>query len=618
MMIILSERNKKQGKCFYMTELRDHLNTIIQASLLLSVILGGAVIAGCRQTLSGLKDIPQPDFSLSPIFRPRAQATVPKSFKENPFVDSNPAPQATAGEKKRGYILFSRPITQPVYRGTHPFGWERTEGISAFGTPDEYEPLTFSLYTLRNINDLRVKISVLRSGESVIDQDHLDLRAVTYWNIRFPRYTSSDTYRALPELLEKVNSIELHKNVCQRFWLKVHVPDDAKPGLYKGHVTISENGAEKALQLPVVFRVLGYSLERDPQKRYSVYYYGPKYQFKGLQGATLAKAKENELRSMLSYGIDMFPTVALATRKDKNGDIHVYMRDDALVDKMLQMGFKGPIPIIGGIGSFYRRYVPGGKVGKHWHISKNPPDDKIYVEIERAYRNLKKYAENKGWPELICCPLDEVAPASAEFSAKVYAAIRRAGIKTYITKDPTSMEAGVYRKNDAVDAWCSQPYALPYDKVISDKRYQYWSYPNHNAGELKDRIIMQKGGRMTYGFGLWRSGYTTLIPWHWRWLPNRDDQFDYLRGRRPLSGCGARMDENQEIIPAVYWEAFREGYDDLRYLYTLQEVIVQRKGTKNQQCQKLIKDGGRLIQAIWDSIEPQTKYLHYHPIEIRN
>jgi hypothetical protein len=22
---------------------------------------------------------------------------------------------------------------------------------------------------------------------------------------------------------------------------------------------------------------------------------------------------------------------------------------------------------------------------------------------------------------------------------------------------------------------------------------------------------------MTYGFGFWRSGYTTLIPWHWNW-----------------------------------------------------------------------------------------------------
>jgi glycosyl hydrolase family 123 len=584
-------------------------NAVRQATLFLLIVIGVAMTQGCSQTFSGLQEVSKPDLSSSPVLKPRAQATVPESFKENPFIDKNPAPQATAKEKKRGYLLFSRPITQPVYRGTQPYKWDRTEGISAFGTPGEYEPLTFSLYPLRNIKDLRVKVSALKSDNAEIKTSDLDLRAVTYWNLRFPRYTSKDTYRAVPELLEKVNSIDLTKEVCQRFWLKVHIPSDAKPGLYKGYVTIYESGAKKAWLLPMALRVLDYKLKRDPQKRYSVYYYGLKYQFKGLEGKALEKARENELKSMRSYGIDMFPTISLGATNDKNKDIQVYMRDDALVDSMLKLGFKGPIPICGGIGNFYRRYVPEGKIGKHWHVSKNPPDDKIYAAIERAFRNLKKDAEKKGWPDLICCPLDEVASASAEFSAKVYAAIRRAGIKTYITKDPTSVDSAVYRKLDAVDAWCSQPYAFPYDKVIADKRYQYWTYPNHNAGELKDRVIMQKGGRMTYGFGLWRSGYTTIIPWHWRWLPNREDQFDYLRGRT-VSGCGARMNEKQEVIPAVYWECFREGYDDLRYLYTLQDAIVKREGSKNIQCKKLIEKAKRLIQNIWDSIDPQVKYLN--------
>ena len=56
---------------------------------------------------------------------------------------------------------------------------------------------------------------------------------------------------------------------------------------------------------------------------------------------------------------------------------------------------------------------------------------------------------------------------------------------------------------------------------------------------------------MTYGFGCWRSGYTTLIPWHWAWTM-RPDPFDYLR--TTSSGAGQRIDENGEVIPAVYWE----------------------------------------------------------------
>lgn len=563
------------------------------------------------KTMPKIKEVSKPDFSTVPIFRPCSQPPVPENFIESPFID--PAPlliTATTSELKHGYILFSRPITKPVYQTSHPQPWERTEKLSAFATIGEYEPLTFSLYPLRNIDNLRIKVSVLRSDNSVINNEHLDLRALTYWNIRYPRYTSAGVYRATPELLEKVNSINLTKSVCQRFWLKVHIPENAVPGLYKGHITIYETGAETGIQLPISIRVLGYKLKRDPQKRYSVYYYDPDYEFGDLQGEERKTAQRKEFATMRSYGIDMFPVVGLTTKKDNNGNLQVYTRNEATVNLMLEAGFKGPIPISGGIWSFYSKHVPDGKIGSHWHVSKDPPDDKIYKDIERAFKNLKKRAEKRGWPELICCPLDEVAPASAEFAAKVYAAIRRAGLKTYITKNPASVDADIYRKYDAIDAWCSQPFAIPYDKVIADTKYQYWTYPNHNAGEQKDRVIMQKGGRMTYGFGLWKSGYTTVIPWHWRWRgATATPMRDYLADKH-VSGCGVRLDNNHEVMPAVYWECFREGYDDLRYLYTLQNAIVQRRNTTYKKCQQLINEGMSLIQEIWDSITPQQKYLN--------
>jgi len=461
---------------------------------------------------------------------------------------------------------------------------------------------------LRDMKGVRVKVSALQSGEEKIEGDNVDLRLLTYWNIRYPLYKSKDTYRSMPELLEKSNTINLTKNTSQRFWLKIHVPADAVPGVYHGNITIYESGAEKGLQLPISLRVLNYKLLRDPKKRYSVYYYGQSGQFNNLSKAKMAIGRENDLKSMLSYGIDMFPTISVRGSENRYGKLGVYLLDDKLIDKMVKMGFKGPIPIDGGVGHFYRQMVKGGEIGSHWSISKRPPNDRIYKAIEHAFRDLKSYAKRKGWPELIAVPMDEPSPASAEFASKVYAAIRRAGIKTYITKDPTAHDAQAYRNLDAVDAWSSQPFSMPYSAIMANERYEYWSYPNHIAGEIKDHVVMQKGGRMTYGFGLWRSGYTTLIPWHWRWVGNDNDHFDYLSGN-DYSGTGMRMDENLQVIPAVYWEAFREGYDDLRYLYTLQQAIVQRETATIDIHTPLINDAKDLVQNIWDSIEPQTKYL---------
>ena len=409
-------------------------------------------------------------------------------------------------------------------------------------------------------------------------------------------------------MLEKVNCVDLTKGVCQRFWIKIHVPENAQPGLYQGGVIIYATGERKALRLPVTLRVLDYKLTSPPDKRYSVYYYTPKYQFKGLKGAKLEKARMNELRAMRSYGIDMFPTISLGTKRTKDKKIELYLRDDKNIEAMMKLGFKGPMPVCGGIWSFYTTYVPGGKIGKHWHISKQPPNDKVYKAITAAFANLKKRVAAKGWPEMVVCPMDEVSPSTKEFASKVLLAIRKAGVKTYTTKDPTAADAAAFRKIDAVYAWCSQPFGYTYDKVMADKKHEYWIYPNHNAGEIKNRVVMQKGGRMTYGYGLWKSGYSTVIPWHWRWLPNREDQFDYLRGR-PYSGCGARMDENQQIIPAVYWECFREGRDDLRYLYTLETALVQREGSGDKQCERLVADAKNLLREIWKSIPPEKKYL---------
>jgi hypothetical protein len=111
---------------------------------------------------------------------------------------------------------------------------------------------------------------------------------------------------------------------------------------------------------------------------------------------------------------------------------------------------------------------------------------------------------------------------------------------------------------------------------------------------------------MTYGFGFWRSGYTTLIPWHWAWTM-RPDPFDYLR--TPKSGAGQRISDRGDVIPAVYWECFREGIDDGRYLFTLQQTAWERVGSPDVACQQTVKQARDLLQETWAAIEAQEKYL---------
>jgi len=536
--------------------------------------------------------------------RARAQPTVPPGYKEVPFVGTAPEPTLTAVEKARGFMLFHRLIMDPVYPNTHPLPSERLRALTAFATPGEYEPLTFSIYPVRALENMRVTVSPLRGAPGELPASAIDVRLLTYWNIGYPRYTSRTTYRCTPELLERMAVHSSPARECQRWWFTVHVPEGAKPGTYRGVVRVRDDHMSASVEIPVAFRVLGFRLRSDPAKHYSAYYaWRNKYMFLGRDEAFIRRAMDNEYKAMVALGIDTFPTLYVGYDR-KRGKLYIRGIED--LDRMRAAGMRGPLPLAGGsaVGALYRQMTPGGKGASHWRINKMPPPE-LYAKLTQLYRALVAEAKAKGWPELVVCPLDEVAASSKEFGAKVFKAIRDAGICTYITKNPLAADAAAYR--DGVDVWCSQPYAMPYKKIVAQTRYEYWCYPNHNAGEIKDRRVMCKGGRMTYGFGFWRSGYTMLIPWHWAWTPRGPDPFDYLRSVR--SGCGQRIGDDGEVIPAVYWYCFREGRDDARYIYTLQQAIWEREGTTDDACRRLVAEGKRVLQRMWDDIRVQQKYL---------
>ena len=527
---------------------------------------------------------------------------VPDGAREMPFDETAPEPTLTGPEKERGYLLFQRPLTESIYPNSRPMAHERLDALVAFATPGEFEPVTFALYPVRLLQNLKVRVSPLTCSSGGIPASSVDVRLATFWNIGFPSYTTINTYRRVPELLERVTVHSSPAGECQWYWLTVHVPDDAKPGLYRGTVTLWDDGFGQALEIPLAFRVLGFRLQKDPRKHYSAYFYTRnKALYKGRDEAFIRRAADEDYQAMMDFGLDMLPTLYLRCEDGK----HLTLADADELDRMLAAGLKGPAPVTADnvIARIYHDTTPGGNRGSHWRVSPLPPPA-FYERVTELFRQFEVERKAKGWPEFICCPIDEVDASCKEFGTKVYAAVKAGGLRTYATKDPVGADASDYAPY--LDVWCSQPYSMPYDRIVSQNRYEYWCYPNHNAGEIKDRLTMCKGGRMTYGFGFWRSGYTTLIPWHWCW-PSEPDPFDYLRGR--FSGCGQRVDDDGEVIPAVYWACFREGYDDARYLYTLQQAIVDRDGSKDSACLAAVNQGRRLLQETWEAIRVQPKYL---------
>jgi glycosyl hydrolase family 123 len=527
----------------------------------------------------------------------------PKGWIEVKHSSKNPCPIPSSAEKNRGYIIFQRSIMDPVFATSRPLKNEKVTELIAFGTPGEFEPLTFTVYSLRKLNNLNVTISDLKTKSNSIPATNISVRILTYWNIPFPKYNTRDQYKYMPELLEPATPISFPAKTCYRYWLTVNVPENTPKGIYSGTVKIAEQGKQSKL-LQVKFRVLGFKLKKDPKKHFSAYFYMPKISFRHapqilVDEKLYDRVTMTEYKTMVNYGFDIFPVIN-SFYNPKTMKLKIDFLDE--LKKMKIAGMQGPVILaIAGLARYYQQYT-GIDAGKHWHNAHKMPDRKFFDHISKMVKEIEAVRKREGLPEFIYNPMDEVGVGVKELGAAIHRAVKKAGVKVYASKNIKAADASAYF--DAVDVWCGQPFSVPYEETVKNTKYTYWSYPNHNACEVKDRVVMGKGGRMTYGFGLWRSGYTALIPWHWRWQIN--NPFDYCDGSK--AGCGFRIDKQGNMYAPYYWECFREGYDDGRYIYTLQQAIAEREKFKDQHCQKLVASAKKCLQKIWDSINVQEKY----------
>ena len=547
-----------------------------------------ALLAMCSGYASEERFAEKPRYAGFPQLQ--VQAAEPgKSWKELSYIEDNPLPEFAEEEKRTGMMLFTRPLTAPVYPQTRPAPWERTRELCTFAAQGQIATLNFAVFPTRALKGLTASAEYPFKGKG-------ELRQITYANYRFPHYTTTGAYRRSPGWMVPAGRCDVPRLEPQRYVLNLRIPDDAKPGIYSGRIQLWHSGFDKALVLPYRIRVLPYRLSRDPGKHISAYAYGVRQLKKGREhrndSAWLEKASVNDFRRMKEYGFTCPPTLFINYTPADGG--RFYIQDfEKLQGEWQKAGLSAPRLIA--LGAFtsqlYRKYMGKAPVKTQLEM----PPDAFYAELERLAGEFRAAYEKAGLPELYVLAVDEPLPNELEYVKRIYRALKNAGLKTFITTCPFRKEIEEY-----VDVWVDQRFD-PLDAVRNSPKAEFWCYPNHNVYELRNTAIMTRGGRMTYGFGFWRSGYRMMIPWMWSWNEGK-----------PVPGIafGGQMltDSGDELIEWE-WESVREGIVDGAYLYTLQEAIVRREGTDDPKLRSLLKDARNLLQEIWNSIPPESKYL---------
>ena len=507
--------------------------------------------AGCGFILNGLAALPantpaQCDFAEKKIAKIRAaikrelDEQFAAVFTEKPYVETEKMPPVSDEDKARGYVPFVPNWMANIYPNSVPRPADLARPLGCFACPGEYEPMAIALRAFTPLKGATCAVSDL-TGPGAIPASAIDVRAVKCWPQRLGSSWSTE-WRVMPELLEAKRAVDVPADTTQEFWLTVHVPEDAKPGVYKGEVTLfAMNQNVKAARFPVSIEVLPFKLVRS-ERAVGMYWRDEK-----VAGTPL---RDLQVRDMIAHGMTTLTMNMEPKIRNEGGKLVV---DTAPLVQFLQeikkLGIEGPIPYqTGGLMSTITRAFP----------RKSPQEcDALYTEATRLLESACTAGQT---PKLLYYPVDEIGndPKRGEKAQHECALIARVpGATSYITvNDYASGE----KWGDTFDIWCGNvEYTKDQEAKLLARGKRYMRY---GSAYLNDA----RKARSSCGFGFYRLPAEAMFYWHYQ-AYNGSPYNDFDGDARDW--CAAYPGENGELIPTIDWESLREGVDDMRYIATL-------------------------------------------------
>ncbi|NLY02533.1 MAG: hypothetical protein GXY83_41165 [Rhodopirellula sp.] len=536
---------------------------------------------------------------------------VAEQWKETRHEDDRPLPEFSDADRRRGFAVFARHWSEVIYPNTVPRQSELDPRLEIYASPGEYEPVTITVHPVEDLAGIKVTPGELRSETSAIASDQIDVRYVRYMLVR-PNYSAFFSYHVAPDVLEQRESVDTKRGENQRFWITVKVPDDARPGVYRGTVLVAAGDAA-AVEVPFVLRVLPIKLEKDPEHIYGMYYRDPMEMLSDKNtpeaNAYFQRKAELERQDMIEHGMNCHISGVSGLDRDDEGNWTMDGRDTdrhIALDRRYGLADR-PLVIHFPVTWWYSKLVDPRGTGSHLRLVKPDVPQAFFDEVTKMVRVIEETRKKYDWPEFLYYPIDEPStnPDSVRFMTNVLKACRQVpGVRTYVTADPTHDQFEPMWPY--VDVWCCQPFVFDHDKIrrlSREKNIEFWCYPNHISGENDHTPV--RGARMSWGFGFWRSGFKALIPWIY--ASDVSDPWNYLDGT--AMDFVNRSSPDGAPIPVTLWEAYREGIDDGRYLYTLAQHC-ERAESQGGRAAELARSARKELAWIWDSIQVQEKYKY--------
>jgi Concanavalin A-like lectin/glucanases superfamily/Carbohydrate family 9 binding domain-like len=525
-----------------------------------------------------LKDVPTSTIPLkvdSPRYHDVVGTVALKNAKEiltpitvkviDPYV-----PEWTGGIAGQRVAWLKSSIDEPPDMTKKPGVADLATKLPILVTPGEYESVAIAFHTTATITAPELKLV----GLDGIPADAIDLR----WTQRLLKRVQ---YRRVREdavfnwrFLWRESPKEIKAGHLRQIVVTIKAPKNAKPGKYKGLLSII-SGGEVAAVLPVALRIPNFTLAK-PKKRVGAYY--------GLRD-TPDEQIAIELKDIKEHGGDLLISHAgILYNKAKDGSI-IYDTSHVreMVERYKKAGFPGPHVVM------TRPRMAAGRAGLKFR-----PEESFAKEIDASakfreiYGNglkaLKALEEEMKAGEFVYTWMDEIVGRGRMTPWISFAKATRALTKNriYITihnRDQSKvdilspyMDIRCYHGH-TIDWWLEQGHTFAeLDKELKAAKAEAWHYYN-----IRDIGVTSEWMRLSNGYWLWQSPIMAHVPW--KYLSPGGNPFDDLDSDRHDFAYAAPHPTKPEMVSTLEWESFREGYDDLRYLVTLEKAIAKAKGS---------------------------------------
>lgn len=488
-------------------------------------------------------------------------------------------------KKKDGYLLFGRPYTEPVLYKAVPRSEDIVSSLSISACRGEFEPITFSIYPLKDIKSLKVSASGLKGPDgSSIPASSIDIRKVTYQSV----WKNIRAFTAVEHLLREFDTLNLTQGRTQRLWLTARIPDDAPPGEYFG--TVSLDTGESQARLPLNVRVLPFDLSEPGDMAYFMYFPGVGHRIYSNEDFFRKIVADQRDHGMTSFTI--YNTHYWKDEGSQEPSLHLDMR---------YPGYLQHAPY----GVSYARMI---EILQEAGIGSSAPLLEItsMSPSTREVKELYDVYQERNWPRVAFYIGDEIEfPERIEAARKPLEALKKEAPNI---KTATALGAiGKAALGHMYDIWvgCTAPEDVKECLALGKAP---WTYSCRQTHEIGTAFVRHFFGRHPFkvglkGVGLWAYTHDKVFFDRYVQLIRYSEDLVFTSDMTQLHGhiyC-----ENNQIIPLVTWEAVREGIDDYRYMLTLKEVAESALASADEDWRAAGEAGLAVLEEITDGINPE-------------